>query len=132
MGPYERMFTFIEMRIIGSKGVPSDAEIMLQLSRMLEHKLFLGAPSRLKVLKFVVEQALDDKEISEDIIGYSLFANYVADESDDVRVTARNLRRSLDEYYRGDGAYDLVRIGLPPGPRYPLLHAFGRWNVRFV
>jgi tetratricopeptide (TPR) repeat protein len=99
-------------------GIPTDAEVERQLNRMLAHKSFTASPNRAMLLEYVVKNCLLSQEISEDIIGYALFPGYAPDVSNDVRVTASNLRKTLSEYYAGDGADDLVRVGLPRGPKY--------------
>lgn len=99
-------------------GVPTIAEIRIQLHRLLDIKGIAGSERRTKLLEFVVESALEDKEISEDIIGYHVFPHYQTDLADDVRVTASHIRKILSEYYAQEREDDLVRITVPPGPRY--------------
>ena len=55
-----------------------------------------------------------------------VFPNYQKDESNDVRVTAKNLRDSLANYYADEGIEDLVRIDLPKGPKYLSVFSFNR------
>jgi Tfp pilus assembly protein PilF len=85
---------------------------------MLDSARFKASPKRAKLLEFVVNSALEHTEISEDIIGYALFPGYEPDVSNDVRVTATNLRSSLAGYCAEEGATDPIKIELPRGASY--------------
>jgi tetratricopeptide (TPR) repeat protein len=85
---------------------------------MLDRKRFKRSPNRAKLLSFVVECDLRSIELTENIIGRAIFPGYEDDLFDDVRITARNLRLSLKEYYAKEGAGDLVKIWLARGARY--------------
>ncbi len=102
----------------GNDSVPTGAEAERQLERMLAGRRLKTSPNRRMLLEYVVQKCLQNKEISEDIIGCDLFPNYADDESDIVRVTASQLRQTLSRYYASEGIDDLVRIELPPGRRY--------------
>jgi Tfp pilus assembly protein PilF len=99
-------------------GVPPRAEVEKQLERMLAGKRLKASPNRRMLLEYVVKKYLENETISEDIIGYTLFPGYEADESDIVRVTANQLRKTLSLYYAAEGLDEFVRIELPPGPKY--------------
>ena len=99
-------------------GVPPRAEVEKQLERMLAGKRLKASPNRRMLLEYVVKQCFENEAISEDIIGYTLFPGYEADESDIVRVTANQLRKTLSLYYAAEGLDEFVRIELPPGPKY--------------
>jgi tetratricopeptide (TPR) repeat protein len=92
---------------------PTDAEVGEQLQKMEASKRFRGAPSQWDFLKLVVERALQGKKSREEDIGKILFPGFLKDESTDVRVTAGNLRKTINRYYRQEGHDDLVRIDLP-------------------
>jgi hypothetical protein len=96
--------------------IPSRDEVLQQLQHMLLSAIFKNAPNRAMLLVFVVERTLAKQRMTEDTIGKKLFPGYTKDASDDVRVTATHLRKSLARYYASEGATDLVAIELPQGP----------------
>lgn len=97
---------------------PSDTEVKNQLRHMLSAKRFKNAPSRSRFLALVVKYALQGKLISEDVVGKALLGRkFKKDESTDVRVTAKNLRKTLTQYYELEGKDDPVRISLPNPPK---------------
>jgi tetratricopeptide (TPR) repeat protein len=105
-------------------GVPTRPEVEKQLQRMLQSKRLQGAPNQAMLVEFVVRQRFENTKISENIIGRKLFPKYAKDTSDDVRVTATNLRKTLAKYYAEEGAADSVVITLPRGPRYRPMFSF--------
>jgi tetratricopeptide (TPR) repeat protein len=76
------------------------------------------------MLRYVVRQRLQDIEIKEAIIGRALFPRWMKDGTDDVRVTAHNLRNSLARYYAEEGMSDPVVIMLPRGAKYQPVFSF--------
>jgi len=98
--------------------IPSRDEVLQQLQHMLLSAIFKNAPNRAMLLVFVVERTLAKQRMTEDSIGKKLFPGYTKDASDDVRVTATHLRKSLTRYFASEGATDLVVIELPQGPSY--------------
>ncbi len=108
----------------GNDNVPTGAEAERQLERMLAGRRLKTSPNRGMLLEYVVQKCLQNKEISEDIIGCDLFPSYAKDDSDIVRVTASQLRQTLSRYYASEGIDDLVRIELPPGRKYRPLFAY--------
>ena len=94
--------------------IPTEPEIIRQLERMLASAYFVSAPRLAPFLNLVVRTTIDGNDIDEDTIGYTLFPDsFRPDESSDVRVNGRNLRKRLDEYYADDGIDDPVIIALP-------------------
>ncbi len=83
---------------------------------MLASKRFRVASNQADFLKLVVERNMLGKKTTEEIIGRALFPKFNKDESTDVRVTARNLRKSLATYYTKEGHADPVIISLPEPP----------------
>src|SRR5581483_11079018 len=112
-----------------SHSAPNERQVRKQLQRMLESKLFKAQPSRAMLLEYLVEKTLAHAELSENTIGYDLFPNFEADVSNDVRVTAKNLRTSLADYYTSEGIEDLVSIDLPKGPKYLPVFGFNRHSA---
>lgn len=75
-------------------------------------------------LEYVVETAAEGRgdEINEYSLGIQVFgkaADFSPNEDNIVRVTARQLRVKLEEYYGGEGAKDAWRIGIPKGGYTP-------------
>jgi tetratricopeptide (TPR) repeat protein len=116
---------------VDREDIPSTPEVKKQLQRLLRSEALRAAPSQEKLLRFVVESAFADNEITEKIISLALFplGNYDPDTSN-VRVTATNLRNTLAKYYDGIGSEDPVIITLPPGKLYrPVFALNPRWEV---
>jgi len=109
----------LEASVALEGGIPRAPEIRKQLARMLDSRTFRINPSRAKVLELVVTSVLEGKEITRRDLESVLFPKGHYDPGTSVgRSTASNLRETLTDYYKGDGAEDLVRIELPPGPGY--------------
>src|SRR5882724_5020726 len=108
----------------GNDGVPNKAEVEKELERLLASKRLKVAPNQAKLLKFVVRQCLQNAKVSEAIIGHALFPHWIEDGSDDVRVTARNLRNTLARYYAEEGTGNAIVITLPRGPKYRPVFSF--------
>jgi tetratricopeptide (TPR) repeat protein len=113
-----------EVNVALEGDIPTEAEVRAQLKRMLDGKRMKRSFNRAFLLEHVVKSFLDGEELSEDILGYEIFSGYAPDKSNDVRVTAINLRRSLSEYYAEEGVDDPIRIDLPKGPKYRPLFSY--------
>lgn len=83
------------------KNTPDITKINEALDKLLSHHIFVKSPRNARLLKFLVEQAMNGVDIKEHIIGVELFQNnYNPDKNDGrVRVYMFNLRKKLDEYY---------------------------------
>jgi tetratricopeptide (TPR) repeat protein len=97
---------------------PSKPEIRKQLARILASGFFRNSTSQYKVLEFVVNSALDGKEITQRHIDTELFPKGHTDPATSVgRATASNLRERLASYYDGEKEAAVI-IELPPGKGY--------------
>jgi tetratricopeptide (TPR) repeat protein len=103
---------------IENEGLPTNAEVRIQLRRLLQIKGIKGSDRRTDLLEFVVESALENVPLTENIIGYRVFPHFRPDAADDVRTTTSAIRKILSDYYAQERDDDLVRIELPPGPKY--------------
>ena len=109
---------------------PTDAEVRQALERIVTQAPFAQSLRLSKFLAYVVEETLAGR--GDKIGGYSVGLD-VFDKPDDfdprtdtnVRVEAGRLRRRLDDYYRGLGAEDMVRIIVPKGSYVPRFHVRG-------
>ena len=81
---------------------------------MLAGTRFRNAESQSDFLRLVVERALLGKKTTGKIVAKTLFEYK---EEINVRVTAKNLRKTLKEYYSQEGLADLVVISLPEPPK---------------
>ncbi|UHQ20196.1 hypothetical protein LVB87_03265 [Lysobacter sp. KIS68-7] len=107
---------------------PGPGAIRAQLEAILASPQFANAPSIGKMLRFVVEHALDGKadRLKEYTLGVEVFdrgGDFDPRQDTIVRVQARRLRERLTEYYRLSGAADPVRISLPTGHYVPTFEA---------
>lgn len=99
------------------QGIPIRDEIINQLNRIIGCERFQANENPARFLFVVVNKALDGEPIKQSVIGHELFPEkYLKGDISDVRVTARNLRRVLAEYYEQEGREDLVIISFPPPP----------------
>ena len=101
--------------------------VRVHLERVVASPPLASSPSLCRLLRFVVEEALEGRSIrlKEYSLGVSVFARGEAfDPRLDpiVRVQARNLRERLDRYYAGPGASDRVIIELPKRTYVPVFH----------
>ena len=100
------------------------ALISEQLERILASQTFHGAERSRTLLRFLVEQALDDRadRLKEYTLGAEALGRGEAfDPRTDpiVRAEASRLRNRLDRYYATDGQVDPVLIALPKGSYVP-------------
>ena len=110
---------------------PSAAAIASELTRIAESRSFRKAERCLRLLRYVIERALDGcgGELKEYTLAVSVFErpNSFDPRVDPVvRLEARRLRLKLAEYYQEEGLEDPVIIDLPKGayvPRFRLREA---------
>lgn len=100
-----------------------DAE-RAEVALLLNSRTFGRSNNLGRVLSFICEKYFDGA--ASEIKEYSLAVNALGRSQDFdpqtdsiVRVTAHNLRKQLDLYYRTDGADHSVQISLPPGHYVP-------------
>lgn len=106
------------------EGVPSGI-IRASLARVLESDAFRAAPQLSAFLGFVVESVLAGR--GAELKGYTIAveafgrpADFDPQADPIVRVEAGRLRRTLAQYYAGEGAGDDVRITMPVGAYVPV------------
>lgn len=93
---------------------PTDYEVEDQLKRILGSPRFRNAPNPSAFLELGVRRALKGKKTTGNVIARTLFkGKFIQGISPDVRVTARNLRKTLDRYYEQEGSTDVVIISYP-------------------
>lgn len=88
--------------------------------RVLESGTFSKAPRLREFLAFVVKRMAENRaeEVNEYSIGVQVFGkhpDYNPNQDNIVRVTARQLRSKLTEYYAAEGSGDEWRIEIPKG-----------------
>lgn len=93
---------------------------------MLGSKTFNRSPRLREFLTFVVRCSLENRghEVNEYSLGVQVFGknpNYNPSLDNIVRVTARQLRQKLAEYYSGEGASDPWLLEIPKGSYGPVL-----------
>jgi TolB-like protein len=103
---------------------PSADAIRTQLERILASPQFAGSARISRFLRFIVERSLagEAERLKEYVVGVEVFdrgSDYDPRADSIVRVEAGRLRAKLEEYYRGAGATDTVRIGLGKGGYAP-------------
>lgn len=119
----------------GAASKPADDElqalIRAGLVRILASDAFRAAPQLSAFLGFIVERAIEGR--SAELKGYTIAVEAFGrstefDPQTDpiVRVEAGRLRRSLAQYYAGEGAGDPVRISMPVGGYVPVFDRVGR------
>jgi len=101
--------------------------ILACLAQMLEWPEISRSPQLSKFLDYIVQRTLAGDEqsikaysIAVDVLGRAADFDPQADPI--VRVQARRLRGLIEEYYRGPGSGDAVRISLPVGRYVPEFH----------
>jgi adenylate cyclase len=105
--------------------VPAPAHVRRQLERILASPQLAHAPALGALLRYVVERTLQGEadRLKEYTLGVEVFdrgAEFDPRVDTIVRAQSRRLRAKLDEYYRGPGRGDPVRIGLPKGHYVPV------------
>src|SRR5579864_7956598 len=101
------------------------AEIRAQLERILSDFASSGANRRSRLLRYLVEQTLEDhpESLKESIIATEVFdrsPDYDPQIDSVVRVEVGRLRARLAEYYEKAGADAPVRIEIPRGAYKPI------------
>lgn len=91
-----------------------------QLDRILNSETFRQAGSLRRLLAYLGEKSLNGEadQLKEYTVGLEAFGKpptYNPQQDASVRVQAAKLRQKLDEYYRTEGAGDLVRVQFPKG-----------------
>jgi TolB-like protein len=109
---------------VDTDATPAPDAIRRQLDRVLASAQFANAPSMRKMLRFVVEHALEGRadRLKEYTLGVEVFGrggDFDPRQDTIVRVQARRLRERLVEYYDAEGRADPLRIGLPTGHYVP-------------
>src|SRR5258708_3957976 len=102
----------------------STESIREQLSKILASSLFANADRSRALLKFVVEQTVDERtdRLKEYTVGAEALGRGESfDPRTDtiVRAEASRLRGRLERYYAGEGKADPVEITLPKGSYIP-------------
>ncbi len=100
------------------------------LARVLGSKTFQNRPRLREFLEYVAKEAMEGRAegVKEQSIGVAVFGRaqgYNASDDTIVRVTARQLRQKLDEYYGGEGKEDEWRLGIPRGGYVPVVERVG-------
>jgi hypothetical protein len=122
------------MGIAGQKAAPESMESNLvadaarireQLNRLLAHRLFANSKRYPLLLSHVVEQTLlgHAEELKERTIGVEIFGkepSYDANAEPVVRITAKEVRSRLKQYYYEFAGLDELVIELPTGSYIPL------------
>lgn len=108
----------------------SPAELGAALDRVLSSDPFVRSERMKAFLRFVVSETVEGRgsELKEQLIGHRVFGrdgSYDSGADPVVRVEARRLRSKLDEYYRGPGRDDPIRIELPKGSYAPVFSIAG-------
>jgi tetratricopeptide (TPR) repeat protein len=101
-------------------GTVDQERVRRQLARILADPLFAAAPQLSRLLKWLVEAALDGnardvKEVTLGIEVFDLGVSFDPKSNNLVRSHARRLRQRLKEYYGGPGRADPIVIEIPTG-----------------
>jgi TolB-like protein len=102
-----------------------DKKIKQQVSRILETQSFKSSNILSRFLYYIVSETLEGKggSLKEYVIATNVLnRNTDFDPQLDaiVRIHARRLRNLLDEYYKGDGLNDPIKISVPKGRYVPV------------
>jgi adenylate cyclase len=96
------------------------ADIQIELQRLLSHPNFSASARRKGLLAYLVRQTpkagarrLKESSIAVDVFGRN--ENFDPRADPVVRLEVHRLRHDLDEFYRGEGRDDPIRIMLPKG-----------------
>lgn len=101
------------------------SEVREQLDRILSDAAFSGANRRSRLLRYLVEQTLEDntESLKESVIATEVFdraPGYDPQIDSVVRVEVGRLRARLAEYYDKAGGEEQVRIEIPKGGYRPV------------
>jgi hypothetical protein len=113
-------------RTVPIRPAPPQAELREAADRLLGSATLSRSPRLRAFLAYVVDCRVEGRtgEIHEYALGVQVFgkpADFSPNEDNIVRVTARQLRVKLDEYYRTEGARDAWRLVIPKGAYVPEL-----------
>lgn len=118
----------ISQSVSGNDGKPYSKQIqtaiLSELNRMLQAPIFAQSNRCKGFLRFVVTEALSGyfDQLKERTIGIAVFerpADYDTGDDAVVRVTANEVRKRIDQYYRESDANSLIHIELPKGAYVP-------------
>lgn len=94
--------------------------------RICGSALFRRSPRLREMLSYIVECALDHRteDLTEHRIAENVFGrhHYNSSEENIVRVSARQLRTKIAEYYATEGQAEQYRIDVPKGGYLPVFH----------
>ena len=98
-----------------------------ELGRLLSDPAFSGANRRSRLLRYLVEETLEDRgeSLKESVIAADVFdrsPDYDPQVDSVVRVEVGRLRARLAEYYEKAGSQDAVRIEIPKGGYRPIFN----------
>jgi hypothetical protein len=110
----------------GNNGPGTVTELQDAATRVLDSATFSRSPRLRDFLSFVVKCSVEDRghEVNEYSIGLQVFGkhpDYNPNLDNIVRVTARQLRLKLTDYYSNEGSLDHWRITIPKGCYEPTL-----------
>jgi len=96
-----------------------DSEVRAYLEKLLRGPVFIGAPRRIRLMRYLVERTLSGEgdRVNEYAIGIDVFDKLPSfDPRSDsiVRTDIARLRQRLRAYYEGEGCSDPVSLDLPP------------------
>ena len=97
-------------------------EVREALQRILGSRVLESAPAQRRLLNHLVEKTLAGEEFKEFGLAIDVFGrttDFDPKEDSIVRTEVRKLRFSIQKYYDGEGASDLLRIALPKGGYVP-------------
>jgi TolB-like protein len=103
----------------------SNEEVLVQLEKILNYKLFNTSVFLCKFLNFIVTETLSERShnIKEYTIAVYVFNkphNFKTNQDCMVRVHARRLRIALSSYYADKGKTDTCKITIPTGRYIPV------------
>ena len=106
-------------------------DVLLQLTKVLESRVFEKSERMRRFLRFIVEMTLAGKqsEIGEYNLGLAVYdrtAEFDPRLNSIVRVDAARLRSKLREYYETEGRDDAIRFQIPKGKYIPVLASESR------
>jgi hypothetical protein len=96
---------------------PTKGEVRAQLDQILASSLFASADTQSRILKLIVEKALEGEPIKGIDLKLEIGGTHAEDSHLD-RQTASIVRQKVEKYYQAVGFEDFVRIELPAGPSY--------------
>src|SRR5580658_1741102 len=91
--------------------IPTKPQILRQLRRMIESDVFTRRPKQARLLKGLVEIALEEGQVTEKRLREVVYPKSDP-ESSLVRRQVKQLETTCTEYYAGPGRDDLVSIFL--------------------